>query len=167
MTPSNSPLEHLALVQQNYEAVTDRRREAIVQALRAGNSLRAVAQVANCSYESVRRIAGPAAVIFEWKGITYVMTDHITRVLAYKADGFAVGKFSNESPAQIQAGAAWQRHAATLAEELKRSERGEISTIRLNRQTARALYLILSATYTGRPSRLADLYDALRTSFGS
>ena len=53
------------------------------------------------------------------------------------------------------------------ARQLQRGQRGEVSTVKLNRQTARALYLILTATYTGRPNRLSDLYDDLRASFGS
>ena len=152
----------LAAVQANYENLATRRQDAIIEALEAGNSLRAVAEAARCSYESVRRLAGPEATIFEWNGGTYVMTFDVSRVLEYKADGFASGKFHNESAEQINAGTMWQTAAAELLTQLRRSRRGDTKVVELTDGLARALYLILTATYTGRPSRLADLYDDLR-----
>ena len=114
-------LTKLSAVQANYEDLATLRQQTIIEALRAGNSLRAVAEAAHCSYESVRRLAGPEAAIFEWNGGTYVMTDHVTRVLEYKADGFATGKFHDESAEQVRAGIGWQKYAVDLARELHRS----------------------------------------------
>lgn len=154
-------MSKLSAVQANYEDLAALRQQTIIEALQAGNSLRAVAEAAHSSYESVRRLAGLKSAVFEWNGNSYLMTEHVTRVLEYKADGFATGRFQNESAEQIDAGSEWQNDAEALARELRRSQRGETKPIMLNERTARALFLILSATYTGRPSRLADLYDDL------
>jgi len=159
-------LATLERIQVNYEDLATRRQDAIIEALNSGNSLRAVANVARCSYESVRRLAGPEAAIFEWNGGTYVMTFDATRVLECKAEGFASGRFHNESAEQIAAGQEWQAATAELLTQLRRSRRGETKTIPLDGGLARALYLILTATYTGRPNRLSDLYDDLRAFYG-
>ncbi len=154
-------LERLQALQLHYEELADRRREAIVAALQAGNSLRAVAGAANCSYESVRRLAEPHAALFEWRGQSYLMTEHITRMLEYNAAGFARGAFASDV-AELKAGKSWLRGAAELARQLKRVQRAEASEITLNKQTSFALFQILRVTMTARPSRLADLYDNLR-----
>jgi hypothetical protein len=165
-TEAERTLERLRAVQANFEDLANLRRDALLEALQAGNSLRAVGAVANCSYESVRRLAGPNAAIFEWGGGTYVMTEHVTRVLEYKASGFAKGAFPADVAA-IGAGTAWLRGAAELARELQRVQRGDTTApVSLNEQTAYALYLILTRTHTGRPSRLADLYDELCRVYG-
>lgn len=166
-SPQIAALEKLVRVQANYEDLATRRQGAIIDALNAGNSLRAVAEAAGCSYESVRRLAGPEAVIFEWSGATYVMTFEVTRMLEYKAEGFANGAFRNESYEQVHAGAGWQKAASKLFREIRRSRRGETKVIRLTDDLARALYLILTATNTGRPSRLADLRDDLSVVYGT
>src|SRR4051812_42374191 len=119
-------LARLQDVQANYESLAKLRREAMLAALQAGHSLRAGAGAANCSYESVRRIAEPHAVIFSWRGLTYLMTEHVTRVLEYKAAGFARGAFPADV-ADLGAGRAWLKGAADLARELQRVQQGEVS----------------------------------------
>ena len=159
-------LAALGSVQANFEDIATRRQDAIIEALNSGNSLRVVADVARCSDQSVRRLAGPEAAVFEWNGGTYVMTFDATRVLEYKAEGFASGRFHNESAEQIAAGTGWQAAASELLTQFRRSRRGETKTIALTGELARALDLILTATNTGRPNRLADLYDDLRVVYG-
>src|SRR6266498_4767968 len=70
-----------------------------------------VAGAANCSYESVRRLAEPHAALFEWRGQSYLMTEHITRMLEYNAAGFARGAFASDV-AELKAGKSWLRGAA-------------------------------------------------------
>jgi hypothetical protein len=157
-------LENLGLVQRNFEDISNLRAQRLLEAVQAGNSLRAVAEVAQCSYESVRRLIGPNAVVFGWNGATYVMTEHVTRMLEYKASGFARNAFPGDVE-QLGAGTKWLADADQLARELQAVGRGEAQSIRLTKRTAWALYQILRLTYTGRPSRLADLADDLQVTF--
>jgi hypothetical protein len=157
-------LENLRLVQRNFEDISNLRAQRLLEAVQAGNSLRAVAEVAQCSYESVRRLIGPNAVVFEWNGATYVMTEHVTRMLEYKASGFARNAFPSDVD-RLGAGNKWLADAGQLAGGLQAVGRGDAQSIRLTKKTAWALHQILRLTYTGRPSRLADLADDLQMTF--
>jgi len=158
-------LEVLEQVQFNFDDIAELRRQRMLEAVEAGNSLRQVADVAHCSYESVRRVIEPQAIILEWNGGEYLMAEHVTRVLEYKASGYGRNAFPADVE-RIGAGTGWLPAAAEFGRQIQRIQRGESDeAIALTDETAYALFLILTLTYTGRPSRLADLFDDLSAKY--
>ncbi len=160
--PPLTDLENALLeAQKVYDEALARRNDAIREALRGGASQRKIAGLTNCSREEVRKIAQSRAITYVLEGTEYELSEDETRVLAYKAVGFGAGAFSGDVQ-RLGAGDAWLGAARELGHDLARTQQGlVVEPVALTPDTAYALFQILRLTYTARPSRLADLWDAL------
>jgi hypothetical protein len=150
-----------------YEEAIGRRTDAIVEAVLKDIPVRRVAELAHCSRDEVRRITKSRAVTYVLDDVEYELTQDVTRVLAYKTDGYARNAFPGDVE-RLGMGTAWLSGARELDDDLQRVRKGLIDDpVTLTADTAFALYQILRLTHMGRPSRLTDLWDALALRFGS
>jgi hypothetical protein len=153
--------------QRTYEQAIERRTDAIIEAVLRDVPVRRVAELAKCSRDEVRRITKSRAVTYVLDDVAYELTQDVTRVLAYKTDGYA----RNAIPGDVErlgVGDAWLAGARELDDDLQRVRKGLVDeSVTLTQDTAFALYQILRLTHAGRPSRLTDLWDALALRFSS
>jgi hypothetical protein len=157
----------LADAQRSYEEAVARRTDAIVEAVRGDMSMRRVAELANCSRDEVRRVTKSIAITYVFNGTEYEMTQDITRVLDYKASGYARNAFPGDV-ARLGAGDAWLIGARELSRDLERVRQGLIEeAVTLTDEAAFALYQILRLTHMGRPNRLTELWDALAARYAT
>jgi hypothetical protein len=152
--------------QAAFDVASGARHVAILDAVRAGANLREIAQVAQCSHESVRRIAatnGGATLVLGDED--FALTEHQVEMLIHKLDGSARGAFPKDIEL-LAAGTEWLPAAGQLANRLQHARSEESSAIVLDNGLAFALYQILRLTYTGRPTVLSRLYDVLFEQYG-
>jgi hypothetical protein len=153
--------------QATFESASAARHEAMMDCVRAGISLREIAEAAHCSHESVRRTAalnGGATLVLGAEEFT--LTEHQVEMLIYKLGGSAKGAFPKDIEL-LDAGTEWLTGAGELADTLHRTQAGQDSgPIVLGDRFAFALYQILRLTYTGRPTVLSHLYDVLFGKYG-
>lgn len=158
----------LEAAQRSFREATAARREAMRSAVQAGVPLRDVARAAECSHESVRRIAvsqGAATLLLGTE--RYDLTEEQVDVLVYKLAGSAKGAFPKDIEL-LGAGTQWLTSAGELAHEMQAAKLGgNADPIVLNQDRAFALFQILRLTYTGRPTVLSRLYDVLRERYES
>lgn len=153
--------------QHAYEQAIERRTDAIVEAVLRDIPVRRVAELAKCSRDEVRRVTKTRAVTYVLDDVEYELTQDVTRVLAYKTDGYARNAFPGDVE-RLGAGNAWLSSARELDDDLQRVRKGLVDEpVTLTPDTAFALYQILRLTHMGRPNRLTDLWDALALRFGS
>lgn len=150
-----------------YRDARGERREAMRAAVRLGAPLRDVARAADCSHEAVRRLAASeGSVLVLLSSQEYPLTEEQADMLIYKLAGSARGSFPKDIEL-LGAGTDWLPAAAELAHALNEAkEEDEAEPIVLDESSAFAMYQILRLTYTGRPTVLSRLYDALLESFG-
>jgi hypothetical protein len=128
--------------------------------------MRRVAELAGCSRDEVRRITKSIAITYVLEDIEYELTQDVTRVLAYKAAGYARNAFPGDVE-RLGAGTAWLDGARELDRDLQRVQQGLVNEpVSLSNDAAFALFQILRLTHMGRPSRLTDLWDVLAARFG-
>lgn len=152
----------LQTTQARFREVQEERREAILAAVRAEVPLREVAEAANCSHESVRRIvAAEGEVTLQLGGESYLLTGQQVEMLIYKLAGSAKGAFPNDIRL-LGEGTAWLPAAGELATALQEAMADEDGTpVTLNKNSGFALYQILRLTNFGGLTVLARLSDAL------
>lgn len=154
-------LSRVVTAQTHFRDAQARRRDAVVRAVRAGAPLRAVAEAAECSHESVRRIvAADGMVTIEVGGNEYPLNQQTVDLLVYKLAGYGAGAF----PRDVQllgAGSDWLPAAAGLAVALQSAEAD--GSVRLDEVTAHALHQVLRLTQMTIPSSLSRLADDLAT----
>lgn len=143
----------------------ERRRQQIVDAVRAGIPLREVASAAGCSHESVRRIvAADGALALEFRGAAYPLTKDQIELLIYKLAGYAAGRFPRDVEL-LGAGDGWLEAAGGLADVLQAALVDELSeVVRLDPGTAFALHQVLRLTHLTVPSVMSQLAEALAAS---
>ena len=88
--------QELSGAQRSYEEAVARRTAAIVEAVRGEMSMRRVAELARCPRDEVRRITKSIAVTYLLDGVEFELSQDVTRVLAYKASGYARGAFPGD-----------------------------------------------------------------------
>jgi hypothetical protein len=157
-------LAHVVRAQADYRRAQEERREAIVAAVQSTVSLREVAMAAECSHESVRRMAAADGVVsVELSGAAYPLTRQTVELLIYKLSGYARGAFPRDVEL-LGAGTAWLSDAGRLGKELEGALSDEVGgVVTLDRGHALALYQVLRLTQMTIPSTLSRLYDALET----
>jgi len=153
----------LEAAQRSFREATAVRRVAMREAVQAGVPLRDVARAAECSHESVRRIAvsdGAATLLVGAE--RYDLTEEQVDMLVYKLAGSAKGAFPKDIEL-LGAGTRWLGTAGELAQTMQVAKADDdADPVVLDQDRAFALYQILRLTYTGRPTVLSRLYDALR-----
>src|SRR6266508_287541 len=154
--------------QARYGEVQEERRQAILEAVRAEVSLREVADAANCSHESVRRIvAADGQVTLEMGGANYLLSGQQVEMLIYKLAGSAQGAFPKDIQL-LDAGTAWLPAAADLANRLQEAMADEDGKpCRLDDAVGFALYQILRLTNFGGLTVLSQLHQALHVRYGN
>lgn len=160
-------LARLANAHGRFVEAQEERRQAILEAVRGGLSLREVSEAAGCSHESVRRIvAADGVVTLELDGESYQLTDQQVEMLIYKLDGIAKGAFPGD--VQLLAiGTDWLPHAATLAKDMQIARADEDGRpLVLGAPAGYALFQILRLTYLGGLTVLSQLFDALLHRYG-
>lgn len=155
-------LARLVTAQTHLRDAQAQRRDAVVSAVRAGAPLRAVAEAADCSHESVRRIvAADGMVTLEIAGSEYPLSQQTVDLLIYKLAGYGAGAF----PSDVQllgAGSSWLPAAARLARALQSAMAKEAyASVRLDDVMAYALHQVLRLTQMTIPSTLSRLADDL------
>jgi hypothetical protein len=100
----------LADAQAAFVEASARRRWAIIAAVAAGASLRAVAEAADTSHESIRRLLADASgVELRFEGVRYPLSFHEASALAEQLDALA-GRLESETDAE-----GWSARARGLA----------------------------------------------------
>jgi hypothetical protein len=124
----------LAEAQSAYVEASTRRRRAIVAAVAAGGSLRAVAEAANTSHESIRRLLAEASgVELRFEGVRYPLSFHEASALAGQLDDLAA-RFEADAGAET-----WSGRARRLEGAL-RSGLGSPEPLPLDRDDAAVLH---------------------------
>jgi hypothetical protein len=132
--PPPEQREELAAAQAEYEAAAERRRRAIVAAVGAGGSLRAVAEAASTSHESIRRLLADASGIeLRFEGVRYPLSFHEGSALADQLDDLA---------ARLAADGDWAARTTALARTL-RGALGGAEPLTLTRDDAAVLNQLL------------------------
>lgn len=127
----------LADAQAAFADASERRRRAIVAAVAAGGSLRAVAEAAGTSHESIRRLLAEASGIeLRFEGVRYPLSFHEASALAQQLDGLAA-RFAAEG-----GGEPWSTRARRLADAI-RSGLGAPDPLVLDRDDATVLRQLL------------------------
>jgi hypothetical protein len=155
-------LSVVAAAQEKWADAQEHRRQAIVEAVKGGVSLRDVSSTAQCSYESVRRfVAADGVVALELDGTSYPLTAQEAEVLIYKLDGMAKGAFPQDLR-MLAAGADWLPAAGQLASDLgvARSD-DEGKPVVIDEAKGFALFQILRLTYFGGLSVFAQIFEVL------
>lgn len=165
---SATALAQLVSAQAHFRDAQSERRDALVRAVRAGAPLRAVAEAAECSHESVRRIvAADGTVIVELGSNEYRLSRQTVELLIYKLAGYGAGAF----PRDVQllgAGSEWLPAAAEMAVQLHAAITDvRTEPIRLHDTWTFALHQVLRLTHMTIPSPLAQLADDLRSHYGA
>jgi hypothetical protein len=155
-------LARVVSAQRSFIDSREDRRQAIVTAVRAGVPLRDVAEAADCSHESVRRIAAADGIVaVEHGGNSYPLTHQTIEMLVYKLAGHGAGAFPRDVE-RLGAGTEWLPAAGKLASRLQAAmSDAEGVPIRLSDQQAFALHQVLRMTAMNIPSPLYDLFEAL------
>jgi hypothetical protein len=158
-------LARLVVAQAHFRDAQTQRRDAVVSAVRAGAPLRAVAEAADCSHESVRRIvAADGMVTIELGGNEYQLSQQTVDLLVYKLAGYAACAF----PRDVQllgAGSDWLPAAGELADALQSAMADEEdASVHLDEPKAHALHQVLRLTQMTIPSTLSRLADELAKS---
>jgi hypothetical protein len=156
-------LGRVVSAQARFREAREQRRVAIIDAVRAEVPLREIAAAADCSHESVRRIAADDGIVtVEFDGHTYPLTRQTIEMLVYKLAGHAAGAFPRDVEL-LQAGTHWLLPAGELASALQAAMADETGdTVDLIPTWAFALYQVLRITQMTIASPLSNLYDALR-----
>lgn len=142
-SPRASPPD-LAKAQAAYEAAAEARRRAIVAAVAAGRSLRAVAEEAATSHESIRRlVAETSGAELRFEGVRYPLSFHEASALARQLDDLAAGFDADGTSGR------WASSARSLADAV-RSAIGSTAPLALDRDGAAVLHQLL---LLGRPAR--------------
>lgn len=159
-------LARLQNTQARFREVQEERRLAILDAVNAEVPLREVAEAANVSHETVRRIvAADGQVTLELDGETYRLTGRQVEMLIYKLSGSAQGAFPGDIE-MLGAGTAWLPDAGKLAQQLQEAMADEAGApVKLNKKSGWALYLILRLTHFDGMSVLSTLFQALHTRY--
>lgn len=133
--------------QAQLAAVKTERDEAILDAVNAGAPLREVADVADISHETVRRIvAADGQVTLELDGETFRLTARQVEVQIYKLSGLAQGAWPGEIE-RLGAGTDWLPDAAKLAHQLQAAMANEEGApVKLTEKTGWPLYLAICGT---------------------
>jgi hypothetical protein len=157
-------LEQVRVAQEQVEAAMGARLDAIQRAAEAGCALREIEAATgnDLSYEVIRRAVGDRVrVAINWRGELYEISEPQVRALAYKADGYGRNAFPGDV-ALLGAGDAWLPASNGLGWEIQKRHAGITrDPLELDDDLGLALCQILRLTYMTRPSRLADLSDAL------
>lgn len=162
---SATTLARLVNADRAFRDAQEHRRQAILDAVRAEIPLRDVAEAANCSHESIRRIvAADGVVTIEFRRKTYPLTRDQVELLIYKLAGYAAGRFPRDVEL-LGAGDAWPLPAGKLATALQAALSDEDgAAVKLDGNQAFALHQVLRLTHLTIPSTLARLADALAES---
>lgn len=160
-------LAGLADAQRGFVDAQERRRRAVIDAVRAGIPLREVSRTAHCSHESVRRIvAADGAVMLELDGATYSLTEKEVEVLVYKLGGIAKGAFPGDLQL-LAAGSDWLPTAGLLAADLQRAQADDDGApVIIDKARSFALFQILRLTYFGGLSVFSSIFQALLARYG-
>jgi hypothetical protein len=152
--------------QARFREVQEERRQAILAAVNADVPLREVAEAANISHETVRRIvAADGQVVIACDGDPYRLTGRQVEMLIYKLAGSAQGAFPGDIE-RLDAGTDWLPSAGKLAQQLQEAMADETGKpVKLDHTTGWALYLILRLTYFEGTSVLSRLFEALHTRY--
>jgi hypothetical protein len=155
-------LARLVDAQAHFRDAQVQRRDAVVSAVRVGAPLRAVAEAADCSHESVRRIvAADGMVTIELGRNEYPLSQQTVDLLVYKLAGYAAGAFPRDVQL-LDAGSDWLPAAGKLAVALQSAMAQEDDApVRLDALRARALHQVLRLTQMTIPSALSQLADDL------
>jgi hypothetical protein len=156
-------LGRVVSAQVRFREAREQRRVAMIDAVRAEVSLREIAAAADCSHESVRRIAADDGIVtIDFDGHTYPLTRQTVEMLVYKLAGHAAGAFPRDVEL-LQAGTRWLHPAGELASSLQAAMADETGgMVELMPTWAFALYQVLRITQMTIPSPLSNLYNALR-----
>lgn len=160
-------LSRLQVAEARFREVTEERRQAILESVRADVPLREIAQVAHCSHETIPRIvAADGAVTLELDGRAYPLPGQTIDLLIYKLAGNARGTFAADL-AKLGTGTAWLTAAGVLADELHAAMADEEGKpVQLDEARAFALHQVLRLTEMNRPSILFALAEVLREKYG-
>jgi len=152
--------------QAELAAVKTERDQAILDAVNAGAPLREVAEVADISHETVRRIvAADGQVTLELDGETFRLTARQVEVQIYKLSGLAQGAFPGEIE-RLGAGTDWLPDAAKLAHRLQAAMADEEGApVKLTEKTGWPLYLAICGTYYDGLSVFGRLRKALQARY--
>ena len=164
-TVAATALARVVSAQARFRETREERRTAIVDAVRAEVPLRDIAAAADCSHESVRRIAADDGIVnVELDGRIYPLTRQTIEMLVYKLAGHAAGAFPRDVEL-LQAGTQWLHPAGDLAAALQAAMADDAgSTVNLTAAWAFALYQVLRITAMTIPSPLSNLYNTLSQS---
>jgi hypothetical protein len=152
--------------QAQLAAVKTERDQAILDAVNAGAPLREVAEVAEISHETVRRIvAADGQVTLELNGETFRLTARQVEVQIYKLSGLAQGAFPGEIQ-RLGVGTDWFPDAAKLAHQLQAAMADEEgASVKLTEKTGWPLYLAICGTYYDGLSVFSRLREMLQARY--
>ena len=161
-----SALARLQVAEAKSVEAREERRLAILDAVRADNSLQQVADIAHCSRETVRRIvAADGQVTIELDGHEYRLSGKTIGFVLFRLQGFGAGAFA-PNPALHGTDNAWLAVAGCLAGEIDAARsNGSGELVRLSEEKAFALYQSLLQSQKENPSVLLDLTEALRIKY--
>ena len=162
---AGAALAELVSAQSRLDEATRERGRALTRALVAGNNLREVADVTQCSHESVRRLS--ERVVFTFNGMFYPLSEAQTEMLMDKLAGYAQGKYPNDIAKYIGGDASWLPAARDVARVLYAFRLDlDASPISLDEEHGRAVHLVLKISYKGNPSHVARLFEDLDDHYG-
>jgi DNA-binding transcriptional ArsR family regulator len=156
-------LARLQNTQTRFRELQEERRRAILDAVDAEVTLREVAEAADVSHETVRRlVAADGQVVVELDGVAYRLTGRQVEVQIYKLSGLAQGAFPGEIE-RLGVDKEWLPDAAKLAHELQAAMADESGAqVKLDKRTGWALFLALCGTYSDGLSVFGQLRAALQ-----
>jgi hypothetical protein len=158
-----SALARLQVAEAKCVEAQEERRLAILDAVRADNSLQQVADIAHCSRETVRRIvAADGQVTIELGGHEYRLSGKTIGFVLYRLQGFGAGAFA-PNPLVHGTDDTWLPVAGGLAAEIdaaRSNANGE--PVHLSDAKAFALHQSLLQSQKENPGVLLDLTEALR-----